>query len=174
MAGALIKVDSDTSGGSVAELKVTGIDSTYDVYVVKYSVKPVDNDKDLYIRTTTSGTADSDSQYDEATMFHRRDAAFANTYTTNATQWYACAAASNDAAIDVAGTMFLFNFANASEYSAMTHEGAGWNITIPGLVAENGGGVHTVAEANDGIALSWESSSNFASGSKITLYGLSK
>ena len=174
MAGSLKKISSDTSGGSVAELKVTGIDSTYDVYVVHYSVRPVDNDKDLYLRVTTSGTADSDSQYDESTLFFRADTAHANTHTTNASQWYANAAMANDSDKNVTATMYLFNFANASEYSAMTHDSAGYNDTIPGLVGEIGGGVHTVAEANDGFALSWESGSNFASGSKITLYGIKK
>tara|TARA_R100000008_G_C3577293_1_gene166077 strand:+ start:1332 stop:1856 length:525 start_codon:yes stop_codon:yes gene_type:complete len=174
MAGALIKIDSDTSGGSVSELKVTGIDSTYNVYIVHYSIRPVDNDKDLYIKTTTSGTADSDSQYDEATLFFRADASFADTYTDNATQWYGNAAMANDSDKLITAQMFLFNFPNSSEYSYMTHDASGYNDTIPGLVGEIGGGVHTVAEANDGIALSWESSSNFASGSKVTLYGLKK
>jgi len=33
-----------------------------------------------------------------------------------------------------------------------------------------GGAVHTVAEANDGIELTWESGSNFASGSELVLF----
>ena len=56
----------------------------------------------------------------------------------------------------------------------VTVESAGWNDSIEDLVGEQGGGVHTVAEANDGIELLWESSSNFASGSKIILYALKK
>ena len=144
MAGALIKISSDTSGGSVAELKVTGIDSTYNVYVVNFSVRPVDNDKDLYIRTTTSGTADSDSQYDEATLFFRADTTFSDTYTDNAAQWYGNSAMANDSDKSVNSQMFLFNFPNSSEYSYMTLDNSGYNDTIPSLVGEVGGGVHTV------------------------------
>lgn len=174
MAGSLIKISETISTGSQSSLIVTGINSTYDVYVVQYYVRPTDNDKDLYVRVTTSGTGDSDSEYDMSTKFLRADTSFGNTFVNNGTQWFFNSAMPNDSNKFVNATLYLFNFNNSSEFSFVTVETAGFNDTIPGLVGEQGGGVHTVAEANDGLSVQWESGSNFASGSKIILYGLSK
>jgi hypothetical protein len=174
MAGSLIKIAETTSTGSQSSLIVSGIDSTYDVYVVQYYVRPTDNDKDLYVRVTTSGVGDRDSEYDMASKLFRADTTFGNTSVTNGTQWFFNSATPNDSNKFLNATLYLFNFNNSSEYSFVTVESAGWNDSIEDLVGEQGGGVHTVAEANDGIELLWESSSNFASGSKIILYALKK
>ncbi len=174
MAGSLEKISETISTGSQSSLIVTGINSTYDVYVVQYYVRPTDNDKDLYVRVTTSGTGDSDSEYDMSTLFFRADTSFGTTPVTNGTQWFFNSAMPNDSNKFSNATLYLFNFNNSSEYSFVTVESAGWNDSIEDLVGEQGGGVHTVAEANDGIELLWESGSNFASGSKVILYGLKK
>ena len=174
MAGSLIKISETISTGSQSSLIVTGIDTTFDVYVVQFYVRPVDNDKDLLVRVTTSGTPDTDSEYDMATKFLRADTSFGNTVVTNGVNWFFNSAMPNDSDKFVNATLYLFNFNNSSEFSFVTVETVGFNDTIPGLVGEQGGGVHTVAEANDGLSLQWESNSNFASGSKVILYGLKK
>ena len=69
--------------------------------------------------------------------------------------------------------MYLFNFANASEYSFMTVESARLNLT-PDLSAHQGGIVHTVASASDGIKFFMESSVNMNTGAEFALYGLNK
>ena len=95
-------------------------------------------------------------------------------FVTNGTQWFFNSAMPNDSNKFTNATLYLFNFNNSSEYSFVTVESAGWNDSIEDLVGEQGGAVHTVAETNDGIELLWESGSNFASGSKVILYGLKK
>ena len=87
MIGNLVQVSSATSTGSSASLTVTGIDNN-SVYVVLYSVKPVDNDKDLLVRVTTSGTADSDSEYDMTGVFQRADASPTTSDLVNSNAWY--------------------------------------------------------------------------------------
>ena len=174
MAGSLEKISETISTGSQSSLIVTGINSTYDVYVVQFYVRPVDNDKDLLVRVTTSGTPDTDSEYDMATKFLRADTSFGNTPVTNGVNWFFNSAMPNDSNKFVNATLYLFNFNNSSEYSFVTVESAGWNDSIDDLVGDVGGGVHTVQETNDGLSLQWESGSNFASGSKVVLYGLKK
>jgi len=169
MAGNLVQVSRATSTGSSASLKVTGIDSS-NAYVVFFSIKPVDNDKDLYIRVTTSGTADSDSEYDYTSVFFRADASFSNGNAANNDKWGSSnSAMENDTAKWCNANLWLFNFNESSEYSYMTIHTCGWNDTVQS-VSDAGGGVHTVQEANDGIELTWESASNFASGSELVLF----
>ena len=67
--------------------------------------------------------------------------------------------------------LYLFNFNNASEYSFITNE----QVTL-GNTAElrglQGGGVHTVASASDGISVSFDSGN--ISSATCVLYGLKK
>ena len=83
MAGSLVLVNEVTvTSGAVAT--ITGIDSTYDVYVLQMNDVVADTDnKDLYIRFTVSGTADSSSNYDYTAKELRSDMAPTNRSGTN-------------------------------------------------------------------------------------------
>jgi len=107
MAGNLVQVSRATSTGSSASLKVTGIDSS-NAYIILYSVKPVDNDKDLYVRVTTSGTADSDSEYDLTGVFMRADTSFSTSDGHNNDKWYLISAMENDTAKWSNAELWLF------------------------------------------------------------------
>ena len=168
MFGNLVQVNKSTGTGSNANLTVTGIDNN-SVYVVFYSVKPVDNDKDLLVRVTTSGTADSDSEYDMTGVFQRADTSPSTSDLVNSNAWYMNSAMENDSTKWSNNIMYLFNFNHSTEFSYVTMDTCGWNDTVES-VGDKGGGVHTVAETNDGINLSFESNSNFASGSQLVLY----
>ncbi len=168
MFGNLVQINKATSTGSSSTLTVTGIDNN-SIYVVYYSVRPVDNDKDLLVRVTTGGTPDSDSEYDMTGVFQRADASPSTSDIENGVAWYMNSAMENDSAKWSNNILYLFNFNHATEYSYVTMDTCGWNDTIQS-VGDKGGGVHTVAETNDGLSLSNESNSNFASGSKMVLY----
>ena len=59
MAGSLVLINEVTVT-SGATMTITGIDSTYDVYVLQFNDVVADTDnKDLRFRFTVSGTADS-------------------------------------------------------------------------------------------------------------------
>ena len=77
MPGSLIKIAETTVSSATASVTLTGINSTYDVYMVKYNnVVPSTDGQVLKLRVTTSGTPDSDSQYDDSIMFMKSDGAF--------------------------------------------------------------------------------------------------
>ena len=169
--GSLIKIDEEIVTSAVASVTLTGIDSTYDVYMVRLNnAVPVDDNKYLTYRFTVSGTADSSANYDQALKELRADSAFDNVAQTNQTS----------GTFDNAGTgtgeqnnnvMYLFNFNNASEYSFATIEGSA-RSSAGHLRARQGGSVLTVAQACDGIQFLY-TSGNIASGT-FTLYGLKK
>ena len=174
MAGSLIKIDEEIVTSAVASVTLTGIDSTYDVYMVRYNnVRPTTDDKDLFCRVTVGGTADSSAEYDYAYKQLRADTTFQNTSYTNQTSWRLEFAIGNIAGQEMANAvMYLFNFNNASEYSFMTLEGSN-RLQGQNLLAETGGGVQTESQACDGLEFFWEASSTFAEG-QFVLYGLKK
>ena len=171
MAGSLIKIAETTVTSAVASVTLTGIDSTYDVYMVRFNnFTPSVDGQQARIRFTVSGTPDTSFNYDYAFKDLRADTTFGNVSNTN-----------NDYGIlDGLGTgtsesgngiMYLFNFNNASEYSFITNENTFYTAT-PIARGRTGGQVLTVAQAKDGIQF-YMASGNIASGT-FTLYGLKK
>ena len=171
LAGSLIKIQETIVSSAVSSVSLVGIDSTYDVYMLKMNKATLDTvGSTIFFRVTTSGTADRDSEYDRAYKVLRTSTSFANVSSTNLTSW----------AYNTLGTatseignciMYLFNFNNSSEYSFMTLETAELTNSAE-LQGIAGGGVHTVAETNDGINI-FVDSGNIDSGT-FTLYGLKK
>ena len=173
MAGSLIKITETTVTSAVATVTLTGIDSTYDVYMMKMNNALLDTDAStIFFRVTTSGTADSDSEYDRAYKVLRTSTSFANVSSTNQTSWAynTLGTAGNEQGNVV---MYLFNFNNSSEYSFITVEESTFN-TAQQLTGRQGGGVHTVAQACDGLHFYMESSVNINAGARFVLYGLKK
>jgi hypothetical protein len=174
MAGSLIKIAEITVSSAVSSVSLVGIDSTFDVYKVTFSNIFASADDDMQIRVTTSGTADSDSEYDIASKDFKTSGSFGNTSGTNQTQWDFSAGIGTSGTNSHNGVIYCFNFANPSEYSFITNE----NVTMRNdatdeLFGFQGGGVHTVAETNDGINFFLASSNNIAGG-KFSLFGLKK
>ena len=66
MAGSLIKVNTATVSGTPSTLKVTGIDSTYDVYVLVAKNLIPSSDDTIGWRVTKGESIQSDSEYDNA------------------------------------------------------------------------------------------------------------
>ena len=173
MAGSLIKIDEEIVTSAVASVTLTGIDSTYDVYMVKYNnAIPNTDSSGFRFRVTVSGTADTTANYDTANKQLASDTTFVNNYGTNATEFgiVSLGTAGNESSN---GIIYLFNFNNASEYSFVTYETIDRN-TNGALRGSQGGGVHTVAQSCDGLEFFFSNSSDFASGSVFTLYGLKK
>ena len=170
MAGSLILIDSDTASTS-ASISLTGIDSTYDVYLCVLSGITPTADANFNMRVTTSGTADSDSQYDKASEVFKVDSSFGTTTDTDEAQWKINSTVGTDTNEEANHTIYLFNFSNASEYSMYTNESVKLNSS-GGVEGYQGGGAHTVAEANDGVNFFF-TSGTIESG-EFKLYGLRK
>ena len=172
MAGSLIKIAETTVSSAVASVTLTGIDSTYDVYMVRFNnVAPVTDNVNLLIRVTVSGVADTTANYDEAAKFLDSTTSFGTQSNTNQTYWFNSLAIGNSTSEQTNSILYLFNFNNSSEYSFYTKENTSLTY-LAGNTGYQGGGVHTVAQSCDGLQFFF-SSGNIASGT-FTLYGLKK
>ena len=170
MAGSLVLIDSETASNS-ASISLTGISATYDVYqVVINNVHSVDDNVGVYLRVTTGGTADSDSEYDYANKGLRADTTFDNNSAENQDKaLFGIEGTGTGESMN--GVFYLFNFNNASEYSFLTNE-VSYRNSAGVLKGDTGGIVHTVAEANDGVSF-YMDSGNIDNG-EFKLYGLRK
>ena len=174
MAGSLVLIQKETISSGVSSVTLTGIDSTYDVYMIRLSnVQPVTDNKNMNARITKGGTEQSDSEYDYAFKTLKASGSFGDVGVTNATQFTFADSLGNGTGETVNAIMYLFNFANASEFSFMTVESARLILT-PDFTAHQGGIVHTVASASDGIKFFMESSVNMNTGAEFALYGIKK
>ena len=164
----LLQVATNTVTSAVSSVTLTGIDSD-DVYMFAYSgVTPTTDDKNIYMRFTVSGTADSSSNYDSALKNLRTDNTFGNSSSTNQSSIgisYGIGSATGENANAI---FYLYNFNNASEYSFITTEPV-YAVYQNSLQGHTGGAVLTVAQACDGVQFFLESSDNFEAGT-FTLY----
>ena len=175
MAGSLIKIDEEIVSSAVASVTLTGIDSTYDVYkVVLNNVAPAGDNKDLYLNyiKASDSSVDTTANYDFASKGLYASGSFQNNPQSNANNQKIMYARGNSTNETSNCVIYLFNTFSSSEYSFNTVEASGLNYSSQ-FYGEQGGGVHTVAQSNEGISFSWESSGNFTSGT-FTLYGLKK
>ena len=173
MSGALIKIDEEIVTSAVASVTLTGIDSTYDVYMVKFNNMTPSTDYLLgAFRFTESGTPNTTSNYDRAAKILKANTTFGNVSGTNEAQGYITddrnGTAGNESTQLI---MYIFNANNSSEYTFCTIESTSRNSSGE-LLGRQGGNVLTVTSAVDGVQFFYISS-NIASGT-FTLYGLAK
>jgi len=173
MAGSLVLIDSETVSSGVSSVSLTGIDSTYNVYqVIINSLTADTNSSGIEIRVTKSGSADTTSNYDYASLQLKAISAFADNSATNGDSWDAFNTTGTATGSAFNLTAYLFNFANASEYSFVTFEEATTDNSVD-LRGATGGGVHTVASASDGVSIHLSTGGNI-DGGEFKLYGLRK
>jgi len=171
MSGSLVLIEEVVISSSTASVILNPIDSTYDVYMITVNnVVPITDGATPMFRVTKSGTAQTDSTYDYAVKQLRTDTTFGNNNEDNIDSWK-----SNDIGTNTGEVLnmilYCFNFQNANEYSFITQEIS--QISSSGLFrGRQGGGLHQVASASDGIQFLM-SSGNIASG-EFKLYGLRK
>lgn len=170
MAGALVKIDQIIASGNPSTMKVTGIDTTYDVYIMYFkNVVPSADDR-LGIRVTKGGEIQSDSEYDNARTGMPVSGNFQDNEDTDDSKiLLGTTESTGDGAF---GMVHLFDFNSSSKYDFITFETVMYAST-PQLFGEVGAGVHTVESASDGISFYWNNNSSFSSG-QMTLYGLKK
>ena len=168
MAGSLVLIQETTLTTPTASVVLTGIDSTYNVYMVKISnVQPVTDNKNIQMRVTKSGTAQSDSEYDFASKQLFASTSFVDNGQVNQTSFIDLYIGNNTGEM-ANGLMYLYNFNNSSEFSFVTRE----QVSLSHVAQAQGvmgGGVHTVASASDGVNFHVHDNSNITSGT-FTLY----
>tara|TARA_R100001163_G_C5051566_1_gene188360 strand:- start:174 stop:695 length:522 start_codon:yes stop_codon:yes gene_type:complete len=173
MSGSLIKIQEVTVSSAVSSVTVTGIDSTYDVYkLIGSNFQCADDDKNLIIHFTATGTGDTTANYDSAFKQLVSGSGFTNSAGANSDALTIAPSLSNATNETSNIVLHLFNFSNASHYSYATLE-ANTILNNSEMRGLQGSIVLTVTAANDGVKFTWESNSNFSSGT-FTLYGLKK
>ena len=173
MSGSLIKIDEEIVTSAVASVTLTGIDSTYDVYMIRINnVTGTTEPNAINIRFTVGGTADTSANYDWAHKVLRTGAVFQNQSNTNQTAINGLDSTGTSTSETVNAIYYFFNFNNASEYSFMTYEASARSSGAE-LNARQGGGVLTAAQATDGVQF-FMSNNNIEVGSQFVLYGLKK
>ena len=174
MAGSLVLIKEITLASATASAVLTGIDSTDDVYMVRVSnMQPVTDNKNMVFHITKSGSADTTSNYDHSAMKLYSNTSYGNTGGANASSATFAWSLGNGTGEKGNAILYLFNFPDASEYSFITAESSFLNMT-PELVGFQGGIVHTVASASDGVSFTMESGVNIEAGAKFALYGFKK
>ena len=172
MSGSLIKIDEEIVTSAVASVTLGGIDSTYDVYMLRANnVTSTTDNGSIRARVTVSGTPDTSANYDNAYKL-LNTTAFTNQSNTNMTSWEFAGGTGTGTGETVQNILYLFNFNNASQYSFTTWENATFNHQ-PQLYGAQGGNVHTVAQACNGIQF-FGDIGNIQTGSQFVLYGLKK
>ena len=173
MAGSLVEIQKTTLASATASVVLTGIDSTYDVYMVRYSnMQPVTDNKNMVFHITKSGSADTTSNYDHAFENLKVNASFSTSSGTNASSATFAWSQGNGTGEKANAILYLFNFPTA-EYSFITIE-SNWLDITPDFVGAVGGICHTVASASDGLSFTMESGVNINTGAEFSLYGLKK
>lgn len=165
--GKLVQVNKAVGDGTSSSLTVTGI-NTDDVYmIVFHSLSTTTQNDVLKARVTTSGTPDSDSEYDRALVYFSNLGISANRYGSNVDHWQIVENADDDNG-GAQGRLYLYNFNNSSERSYYIQETVG---TVSNQSAgQVGGGVHTVLESNDGFSMYSSAGTNFKTGATLVLY----
>ena len=173
MAGSLIKIAETTVSSAVASVTLTGIDSTYDVYMAKVkNVLPVTNNVKLTARVTESSTPNTTANYDFAGKILKTAFTSSSTNATNQTAWELTDQELGTGTQETGyGTIYIFNANNSGEYTYITNEMV-CRDDNGNAFGNQGGGVFTSASTVNGIQFLM-AIGNIASGT-FTLYGLKK
>ena len=171
MAGSLVLIDSITASNSATvSLGGSDWDSSYNVYMVEYNNVVADTDAQYFrIRVLKSSSADTTSNYDQAYKKFDSTTSAGDRSATSQAYWETeeLGTATQE---QNNGVVYLFNF-NETEWSFITVEESTFN-TAQQLTGRQGGAVHKVASASNGIQF-YMASGNIASG-EFKLYGLRK
>lgn len=166
----LVQVATNTVSSAVASVDLVGI-TTNDVYMIVVSDVRVASDADVRIRVTKSSdsSADTTSNYDWSKLTLRDDTTFNEAGGQNNDHFNIFEHLGDD--VSEAGNMIIYcyNFNNSSEFSFLSMENVAVDDSAPTLKGNQGGGVHTVNQSNNGLSWYHASGANITSGT-FTLY----
>ena len=162
----LVQVNKTVASGTPATIQVTGINSD-DVYLVTTRGLIPSSDDTIAWRITKSGTIQTDSEYDNGRKDMPATAVYQNNNAENATSVTNATIESTGNGFN--GLFYLYNFNNSSEFSFASFENVSW-VSTPQAFGGNGGFVHTVASASDGLSFFFTGGATFNNGAEIVLY----
>ena len=173
MAGSLVKIAETEVTSSTASVTLTGINTTYDVYILTVRDHQGVNDAFSRMRVTHSGSAVSSSTYDFAQKYLKSDTSYADNASTSNDAYDFTSTVENDTARGGANAViWLYNFQVSGQhkyFNSIEVHNQGSTTDIRGL---QGAGANSDTAVCDGVNI-FMSSGNIASG-KYSLYGLKK
>jgi|SRR5210317_166855 len=173
MAGSLIKIDEEIVTSAVNSISLTGIDSTYDVYMVAYHSTNADATLGLTLRVLESGTPNTSANYDFAYKILLNNSSFVNQAGTNNTS-LSPDSVTTSSLYKGQALIYIYNANNSGEYTFFTIE-QGKSTGVNAMEGKQGGGVFTVASSVNGVQIGVVNNpSNNLTGGTFTLYGLAK
>jgi hypothetical protein len=152
MAGKIIQIATQNITSPTATVSLTGIDDN-STHIVTFNTLTTSNDtKNPRFRVTkaSDSSADSTSNYDQATRSFRTDTSFNNGANENSTSW-SIGNIGNGTQETAQGIIYLYQFADSSHPSYQRIEANYRHSSSSTLFAQFGGGVHTVNQANNGV-----------------------
>ena len=168
MAGSLVQVATNTvSGTSTNSIDLVGT-TTDDVYMVAITNASTTSDGQSRTRVLVSSSADTSSEYDQASKALIANASFSDDTQTNADHWRFMFTG-NQTNETQSAILYLYNFNSSSEYSYGSFNNVSW-VSTPQAFGGNGGFVHTVASASDGLSFFFTGGATFNNGAEIVLY----
>ena len=171
MSGSLIKVNEATVSSATPSVTITGIDSTYDVYVLQITGLSTDVAENLEMRVTESGTENSTFNYDRAAMGFKTSGSNDNNNGANADALDVSGSFINATTGNFNATIYIFNATTSTGYTFFTFETS--HYAGSEHYGNQGGGVFTSTSSVDGLFFQIDSANNIDSGT-FTLYGLKK
>tara|TARA_R110002020_G_scaffold445821_2_gene657763 strand:- start:3 stop:512 length:510 start_codon:yes stop_codon:yes gene_type:complete len=169
MSGSLILIDSEIASSS-SSISLTGMSSTFDVYMATIEGVTHSQASYDYVRFTVSGSADTSANYSSAGKVLRTAGAFFNQTQTNATFGYLSPYQKETTAQDQTNaTIYIFNSQNSGQFTFATFEETSKGTQVFGV---QGGMVLTETQITDGINFT-PSAGNYSAGD-FKLYGLRK
>ena len=164
----LQQISTNNVTSNVSSVSLTGIDDD-SVYMVACNNIFFDNNDDMKIRFTVSGTADSSSNYDFSTKNIHINTSFSNTGLENQSSIDTNQGTGTSSDHQINLIMYLYNFNKSDEFSFATIDNAHRNTSQNRTALFSGGAVLTEAQTTDGVHFFLGSGNNFANGT-FTLY----
>ena len=164
--GKLKQISKAVASSNPSTLTVTGINSDEVYLLVARNLIPSSDDTIAW-RVTKSGTAQTDSEYDNT----REDMPVAASFQSNsaANQTSVTNANIESTRNGFQAIFHLYCFNDASEFSMGTFETVSL-VSTPQFFGGNGGFNHTVASASDGLSFFFTGGATFQNDGEIILY----
>ena len=177
MAGSLIKIAETTVSSDVASLSLTGMDTTYDVYLVTVVGAKIGTDvHQIRHKLTKSGTPTTSTDYSLTYKRLRSENAIENKYqTTGQSTWGHLDSIGTGAGEVLHERFYIFGAPFSDQFTYITWESVfyEWQPYSRGIF---GGVLYKEASAVDGIHFfgsNGSATSNITAG-RFSLYGLKK
>ena len=156
------------SGSSTKTANLIGT-TTDDIYFVTITnASSTTNDDQIMARVLVSGSADTDSNYDNASKNLIDNEGFSNGAQSNQNSFRDLMYTGDQTGETNQANFYLYNFNSSSKYSYISYSVSGMMHT-PRLYGAQGGGFMTEAQSCNGIQF-YANSGNLTDGSKFTLY----